>query len=129
MKSHAVAMVVPVVELSRGHAERHAGEERKARMLVDEVVVSGVVHVCLTCGHSIKNLERADEFASSFNFDGQRTVCDGSDVVSSFLSRIKHASKATAPRRDHRQRALALCICWCCQGSRRSCGATKSRIS
>ena len=121
MQSGAVTVVVPVGQFLCGHAEGHSREERVSRVLTDEIVVSGVIHVGLTGGHGVENLERAYKLTCGFDLDGQRAVGHRVDAVGHTLGGVKHACQTAAPAGDHGQRLLALRI-----GRSGQCGACSS---
>ena len=118
----AATVQIPVGQLLCCGTERHGGEIRQTGVLADEVVVSRVIHIRLTGGNGVKNLERADQLARGFLFDGQRAVRHlVNHVVEVGRGVIKHG-KATGPCGDHSQRAFALGVQRCgqcrCSGGR-----------
>ena len=88
-------------------------------MLTDEVIVGTVIHVGLTGGHCVENLERADQFASGLQIDGKLAIGHGGDAVGDTLSAVVDTGKAASPGRDHGQGAFALRVSGCCE-----CGCT-----
>ena len=108
LKLPAAHVVVPVAELQRGHAEGHRGVEGEPRMLADEVVVGGVVHVGLTRRDGIEGLEGADQLAGGLELDLHLAVGHGVDVVGAALGGVVDAGQSPPPRGDHGQLDPAL---------------------
>ena len=104
----STAVVVPSHEFFSSRAKRHGCEVIQARMLPTEIVVGGVVDVSLTGRHRIKHLERTDEFAGCFLFDGDLTVGHLSYSVCKVDSSAIKNRKAVRHRCNHGQGPLAL---------------------
>ena len=100
------AVVIPVGHFLRGAAEGHGGEEGIARVLADEVVVGGVIHVGLPRGHGVEHFQRAHKLARCLLVDGQAAVGDLVDIVDEIAGRIVQHGKPARPGRDHGQRAV-----------------------
>jgi len=77
-------------------------------MLADEIVIRPVIHVGLTRGHRVEDLEGADQFAGRLQIDGKLAIGHRGDGVGDTLGCVMHPGKAAAPGGHHGQRALAL---------------------
>ena len=108
MQRLTAAGIVPGHQLGRGHPEGHGGEEGEGRVLADEVVIGGVIHVGLAGDDGIEALQAGAGLVGALGVDGELSVGDVGDAFGEAGNRIPHARQADRPAGDHGQSALAL---------------------
>ncbi len=105
----AAEVAHPGRQFTRGHAERHAGEEAEALALVLPVVRRAVAHFSRTVDHRVECLQRRHHFTGSEQLHGQPATRGPGDAVGEVLRANAEAGKVLRPGGDHAPGDIALC--------------------